>query len=221
VISMHSTLTFYQSSFPQAAIQVINKRKEGGQVFVDPKLINQKTKNEIMNEIKCHVAAQKIAKAIKSMIRVKRAIKERIKQEAIKAQLRICRMLTGKLYRRLFKRKILLSTLYLETPDIIIDRKARVYLFGNFTRLQWKDKLECKYDPYFKCFKCDKVRIMIGHVFKFVINDSRFVTSTRYPVLKDNLGNTNNIYDPRRIRKPLPKIKNQYPHVAIMNPGSN
>jgi hypothetical protein len=68
-----------------------------------------------MNEIKCHVAALKISKAIKNMIKVKKAIKERIKREALKSQLRICRMLIGKLYRRLFKRKILLSTLYLET----------------------------------------------------------------------------------------------------------
>jgi hypothetical protein len=61
---------------------------------------------------------------------------------------------------------------------------------------------------------------MIGHVFKFVVNGNRFVTSTRYPVLKDNHGNVNNVYDPRRIRKPVNTIKALYPNVAIMNPGN-
>lgn len=172
-----------------------------------------KTKNEIMDEIKAHLAALKIAKAIKSLIRVKRAMKERVKQEAIKAQLRISRMLIGKLYRRLFRKKILISTLYLESSELIVLSNAKVQVFGNFTRNQWGEKLTCIYDERFGCFKCDKVRIMIGHVFKFIVNDHHYIVSNRYPVLKDSSGNFNNYYDPKRIKRGLPRIQSQIPHL--------
>lgn len=129
-------------------------------------------------------------------------------------------MLIGKIYRRLFKRKILISTLYLESNELFVQSNAKVQVFGNFTRLQWGEKLDCKYDPKFKCFKCDKVRIMIGHIFKFIVNDKHYIISNRYPFLKDTSDNSNNVYDPRRIKKSLPNYKNKIPHVLAYNPMS-
>ena len=42
---------------------------------------------------------------------------------------------------------------------------------------------------------------MIGHQFKFILEDGqKYPTSSRYPTIKDNSGNLNNVYDPQRFR---------------------
>lgn len=98
----------------------------------------------------------------------------------------------------LFKKGIFIATLYLETPELI-DRSKMAHIFGSFTKNPWNHKVKCVYDRFFKCFKADRVRIMVGHQFKFIANDGQsYLVSNRYGVIRDSSGNANNFYDPRK-----------------------
>lgn len=89
----------------------------------------------------------------------------------------------------------MIATIYLETSEHIVPSR-KVEIFGNFTKNPWQDRIPCKYDPNFNCFKADKVKIMIGHQFKFVVHDNEtFIISNRYPTVEDGSGNFNNVYD--------------------------
>lgn len=62
-------------------------------------------------------------------------------------------------YRKsLMRKKIFIERLYLETKEKI-DPKAKVEVFGNFTKKPWNQRITCHYDPFFKCFKSDLVKI--------------------------------------------------------------
>lgn len=76
--------------------------------------------------------------------------------------LKVLRRAIGRRYRKLYQtRKILFATIYLEDGD---NRQSNtVHMFGNFSKDPWVDRIEAKYDEGFKCFKIDKVRILIGH----------------------------------------------------------
>lgn len=137
---------------------------------------------------------------------MKKIFRQRLRQIVIESQKKIANAFRCKYYRRLYKKGIFIATLYLETAERF-DRQKPVQIFGNFTRKTWADKMPCLYDKYFKCYKADKIRIMIGHQFKFIVDcGAKFITSLRYPVLKDSSGNTNNYYDPKRQRNCKPKI---------------
>eukprot|EP00347_Sterkiella_histriomuscorum_P016864 403351556 len=103
-----------------------------------------------------------------------------------------------------------------ETNEVI-DRSKRVEVFGSFTKKPWNDKIQCKFDKLFKCFKADKVRIMIGHQFKFIINSGQnYINSSIYPTLEDSTGNVNNYYSPMRQKKQKPrKVQSNFiPHAT-------
>lgn len=83
----------------------------------------------------------------------------------------------------------------------------------------------CKWDNFFKCFKADKVKIKAGQHFKFVVDDGKlYLNSKRYVEVKDQLGNLNNVYDPRKIqqikkkkKKPITTEKSN-PIEAVLSP---
>lgn len=87
-------------------------------------------------------------------------------------------------------------------------------MFGNFSKNPWVDKVPCVWDKHFRCFKAERVRIMIGHQFKFIANDSKlYLISNRYASIKDSSGNVNNIYDPRKQKSEKRFVKKKYiPH---------
>lgn len=57
---------------------------------------------------------------------------------------------------------------------------------------------------------------MIGHQFKFIINDGQsYIASSRYGTIRDSSGNVNNYYDHRKIRPEKRFAKKNYiPHAA-------
>jgi hypothetical protein len=59
-------------------------------------------------------------------------------------------------------KKMFIATLYFETSDTSIRPNSKIQIVGAFTKKPWVDMLQCKYDPYFKCFKADKIKIKIG-----------------------------------------------------------
>eukprot|EP00347_Sterkiella_histriomuscorum_P004556 403360013 len=237
VSSQHSTLTFYQSSFPNESAQVIAKRKiNGSQIQHPSQFRNQhylqnlnasdssmhqrtssiKRKKEIIDEVKFLIASKKILSALKYNTILKSMLKRRLRQLAIEAQIKISRAFRAKYYRQLFKQGIFIATLYLETNEQV-DRSKRVEVFGSFTKKPWNDKIQCKFDKLFKCFKADKVRIMIGHQFKFIINSGQnYINSSLYPIIEDSTGNVNNYYSPMRQMKQKPrKVQSNFiPHAS-------
>ena len=48
-------------------------------------------------------------------------------------------------------------------------------------------RIDCKFDPFFHCFKA-QFEIKIGEEFKFIVNGSKRVVSTRYPVKTNERG---------------------------------
>ena len=81
----------------------------------------------------------------------------------------------------------------------------------------WDDRINCVFDKHFRCFKADKVRIMIGHQFKFVANSGKsYMVSNRYANIKDSQGNINNFYDPRKQRVEKRYVQTKYiPHARV------
>ena len=85
--------------------------------------------------------------------------------------------LISRWYRRKFSRskKTYFANIYFEPAAFPSDK---VHMFGEFSKTPWEEMVECKYDPYFKCFKSPVVKIKDGHKFKFMINQGQqFQTS--------------------------------------------
>ena len=74
-------------------------------------------------------------------------------------------------FKRLFRKGVFVATLYLQTAEPL-DPESKVEVFGSFTtKKPWEIKIECKYDPFFKCFKADKVLLSRDHQFKFIVDE--------------------------------------------------
>jgi hypothetical protein len=74
-------------------------------------------------------------------------------------------------YRQEFKiRRIFYVSLYLQAGEKIRPN-SRVKVFGTFSRKPWSEKISCKFDPFFKVFKSEIIRIRAGQQFKFIIDE--------------------------------------------------
>lgn len=143
---------------------MIAKRRANG--IVGPSKLSsvpEKKKKEIIDEVKQLLARNKMALALKANLFLKHCLRKGLRLLAVKAQKKIANAFRRRYYRVLFQKGIFMATLYLETADRDIEKAKQVQVFGNFTRHQWVDRINCEYDEFFKCFKADKVRIMIGH----------------------------------------------------------
>lgn len=153
-------------------------------------------------------------------IELKKAMKKRIKQDAMRAT-----MILAKAIRKFRKLKevkqnkrlgIFDATVYLEPIEGDHDKirkHQQVEVFGEFTQHNpWNEKIRCVWDERFKCFKAD-IKIKVGQHFKFIVdNGRRYIPSSRYPLSKD--GNQNNVYDPNGVKWSRNERKsNKYGHI--------
>ena len=100
-----------------------------------------------------------MAKAYKQ---VKDAYKFRYQELVRNALPKVTQLLFKNHMRILKKHSYLLATLYFESDKDRIDPHAKVEVFGEFTKNSWSDKILCQFDPFFGCFKSEKVKIRVG-----------------------------------------------------------
>jgi hypothetical protein len=118
-------------------------------------------KKRIINEVKMIIAGKKVLKGLRTNVHIKEALIDRYYQLIVLAEKVLKRFLLRSYYRLMFKKRIFLATLYLETKDPL-KQSQRVQLIGSFTSPPWSKRIACTWDNIFKCFKADKVKIKVG-----------------------------------------------------------
>ena len=74
-------------------------------------------KKLIINEVKLIIAGRKVLKALRSNVHLKEAIIDRYYQLILAAERKLKPFLIGSYYRIMYKKKIFIATLYLETRE--------------------------------------------------------------------------------------------------------
>jgi hypothetical protein len=118
-------------------------------------------KKRIINEVKMIIAGKKVLKGLRTNVHVKEALIDRYFQLIVLAEKVLEKFLLRSYYRLMFKKRIFMATLYLETKDPL-RKSQKVQLIGSFTSPPWTKRITCTWDNIFKCFKADKVKIKIG-----------------------------------------------------------
>jgi hypothetical protein len=126
----------------------------------------QKPEEELMDD---HLRQKKLlnarAKIIEALImnmELKKALKNRIKQDAVRASMVVAKALRRFRMMRQVKRNkrmgIFPATVYLENMPNDHDKirkNQHVEVFGEFTSNPWGQKIKCVFDDKFQCFKAD------------------------------------------------------------------
>ena len=79
VSSKHSTLTFYQSSFPKESAYIIAKNKAIGKIHQRQNSLTKNKKQEMVDEVKELIARNKIAKALEANVLIRKCLRARLK----------------------------------------------------------------------------------------------------------------------------------------------
>ena len=115
-----------------------------------------------------------VAKALRVHLNLRKLLVKKLNALAKNARKKIGRFLVGSYYKRLFRKSIFVATLYLESNDPKAnDPQGKVQLSGTFTNKPWDEIIHCEYDPFFKCFKAEKVKIRTGSHFKFIVDNGK------------------------------------------------
>ena len=86
-------------------------------------------KKRIINEVKMIIAGKKVLKGLRTNVHIKAALLDRCYQLIVLAERVLKRFLLRSYYRLLFKKRVFLATLYLETKDPL-RQSQKVQLIG-------------------------------------------------------------------------------------------
>ena len=87
---------------------------------------NVRNRKELIDEVKTLIASKKLLKALRANVRMHQLLRDKTREIANQAQRKITRMFYKRYYKSLFKRRILIATIYLETNEAIVSPSSKV-----------------------------------------------------------------------------------------------
>ena len=85
VSSQHSTLTFYQSSFPKESAYIIAKNKAVNEAPIKKNGLPISKKKELIDEVKQLIARNKVLRCLEANVLIRKCLRARLRQLAVQA----------------------------------------------------------------------------------------------------------------------------------------